>query len=168
MLYNLLSLKPSPSNSPSPEPTPSFRQETLTFLLSLGLSSDPSENPLKFSKKLDKKIFKNPIVLGTVKKKQYIARLCSVHQKIVRIGNFGASSRLSLALSQNSFAISLSYHGSSMVSKKTSRFLGHQDNKSYCACVCLSTFMLLCAMGHYGCLWKFMVCLRLSPLGHDS
>ena len=69
MLYNLLSLKPSPSNSPSPEPTPSFRQETLTFLLSLGLSSDPSENPLKFSKKLDKKIFKNPIVLGTVKKK---------------------------------------------------------------------------------------------------
>jgi hypothetical protein len=44
----------------------------------------------------------------------------------------------------------------------------HQDNKSYCACVCLSTCMLLCAMGHHGCLWKFMVCLRLSSLGHDS
>ena len=130
------------------------------------LTSDPiSENAVKFS--MDPKMIKNPIELlpmGIIFKKKK-------DQSMVRIGTarFGASSRLSVARWPKSVAICLSYHGSSMVSKRQVASLDkHQDSESYYAFVFLSTCMRLCATGHHGCLWNFMVCLRLSSLGRDS
>lgn len=133
MSYNLLSTSiselsshPPPTHHPQKPPRVSGKKRWLSSCLlachRIGKSSEVQQ-------KIGQKNIQKSYCPGDREKKNNIARLCSVHQKMVRIGNFGASSRLSLALSQNSFAISLSYHGSSMVSKKTSRFLGQTSRQ---------------------------------------